>query len=63
MVISGHWHKWVDFAHTYGPQHHASGATRYDANAYMLFEADAKKQTIRWMNADLVEWSTHFSKP
>jgi len=63
MVIAGHWHKWVDFAHTYGPQHYVSGATRYDPNAYMLFEADSKAQKLRWMNADLVEWSTHYSKP
>jgi hypothetical protein len=63
VVIAGHWHKWVDFAHTYGPQHYVSGATRYDENAYMLFEADAKKQKIRWMNQDLVDWSTHYSKP
>ncbi|CAN5762787.1 hypothetical protein BH10ACI4_BH10ACI4_11110 [soil metagenome] len=63
VVIAGHWHKWLDFAHTYGPQHFVSGATRYDPNAYMLFEADSKKQTLRWMNRDLVEWSTHYSKP
>ncbi len=63
VVISGHWHKWVDFAHTYGPQHYVTAATRYDPNAYMLFEADSKKQTLRWMNADLVQWSTHYSKP
>lgn len=63
LVISGHWHKWLDFAHTYGPQHYVSAATRYDPNAYMLFEADSRKQTVRWMNADLVFWSTHFSKP
>jgi hypothetical protein len=63
LVISGHWHKWLDFAHTYGPQHYVSASTRYDPNAYMLFEADSRKQTLRWMNADLVYWSTHFSKP
>ena len=63
IVIAGHWHKWVDFAHTYGPQHYVTAATRYDPNAYMLFEADSRKQTLRWMNADLVEWSTHFSRP
>lgn len=63
MVIAGHWHKWVDFAHTYGPQHYVSAATRYDPNAYMLFEADSRSQKLRWMNADLVEWSTHYSKP
>lgn len=63
LVIAGHWHKWVDFAHTYGPQHYVTAATRYDPNAYMLFEADSKKQTLRWMNEDLVQWSTHYSKP
>jgi len=63
LVVAGHWHKWVDFSHTYGPQHYVTAATRYDPNAYMLFEADSRKQTLRWMNADLVEWSTHFAKP
>lgn len=63
VVIAGHWHKWVDFSHTFGPQHYVTAATRYDPNAYMLFEADSKKQTIRWMNEDLVQWSTHYSKP
>jgi len=63
MVIAGHWHKWVDFAHTYGPQHYVAAATRYDPNAYMLFEADSRSQKLRWVNADLVEWSTHYSKP
>lgn len=63
LVIAGHRHKWLDFAHTYGPQHYVVAATRYDANAYMLFEADSKTQKLRWMNQDLVEWSTHFSKP
>ena len=63
LVVAGHWHKWVDFAHTYGPQHYVTAATRYDPNAYMLFEADSRKQTLRWMNEDLVQWSTHYSKP
>jgi len=30
LVLSGHWHKWVDFAHTFGPQHYVAAATRYD---------------------------------
>jgi hypothetical protein len=63
LVVAGHWHKWIDFAHTYGPQHYVTAATRYDPNAYMLFEADSRKQTLRWMNEDLVQWSTHYSKP
>src|SRR3984885_9441043 len=41
LVVSGHVHKWIDFAHTYGPQHYVMAATRYDPNAYMLMEIDA----------------------
>lgn len=63
LVVSGHMHKWIDFAHTYGPQHYVMAATRYDPNAYMLIEVDTKRATWRFMNADLVEWATHFSKP
>jgi len=63
VVISGHWHKWVDFAHTYGPQHTVTAATRYDQNAFMIFHADPKKGTVQWMDERRVEWSTHFAKP
>jgi hypothetical protein len=63
LVVTGHWHKWIDFAHTFGPQHYVMAATRYDPNAYMLMEVDTQRQTWRFMNADLVEWSTHYSKP
>jgi hypothetical protein len=62
LVVTGHWHKWIDFAHTFGPQHYVMAATRYDPNAYMLMEVDTKLQTWRFINASLVEWSTHFSK-
>lgn len=63
VVISGHWHKWVDFSHTYGPQHTVTAATRYDPNAFMLFRADARKGTIQWLDEKRVDWSTHFAKP
>jgi len=63
LVVSGHWHKWIDFAHTYGPQHYVMAATRYDPNAYMLIEVDRKRNTWRFINESLVEWSTHYSKP
>jgi 3',5'-cyclic-AMP phosphodiesterase len=62
-VVSGHWHKWYDFARTYGPPHYVIGATRYDENAYMLVEADMLKQTHRFLNVDCVDWATHYSKP
>lgn len=63
LVVSGHVHKWIDFAHTYGPQHYVMAATRYDPNAYMLMEVDTRMNTWRFLNEPLVEWSTHYSKP
>ncbi len=63
LVVSGHVHKWIDFAHTYGPQHYIMAATRYDPNAYMLLEIDSRRGTWRFMNASLADWSTHYSKP
>lgn len=63
LVVSGHLHKWIDFAHTYGPQHYAMASTRYDPNAYMLLAIDSRTGTWRFLNQSLVEWSTHFSHP
>ena len=63
LVVSGHKHRWIDCGLTYGPQHYVMAATRYDPNAYMLMEVDTKQATWRFMNASLVEWSTHYSKP
>ena len=63
LVVSGHKHKWIDNARTYGPRHIVMAATRYDPNAYMLMEVDTQTATWRFMNAGLVEWSTHYSKP
>jgi UDP-2,3-diacylglucosamine pyrophosphatase LpxH len=63
LVVTGHLHKWIDHAHEYGPQHYVMASTRYDPNAYMLMEVDTKQGTSRFINADLVEWSTHYSKP
>jgi 3',5'-cyclic-AMP phosphodiesterase len=63
LVVSGHWHKWIDFARTFGPPHYVMAATRYDSNAYMLIEVDSRHKTWRFMNSSLVEWSTHYSKP
>lgn len=63
LVVSGHQHRWLDFGHTYGPQHYVMAATRYDPNAYMLVEVNTKLNTWRFMNINLVDWKTHFSKP
>jgi hypothetical protein len=29
----------------------------------MLMEVDTQKSTWRWVNADLVQWSTHYARP
>lgn len=50
FVVSGHWHKWVDFAHAFVPQHYAIAATRYAPNAYMLIEADGERDSWRFLN-------------
>ncbi len=63
LVVSGHVHKWIDYGHTFGPQHYTMAATRYDPNAYMLLEVDTRHATSRFMNIDLVQWDTHYSKP
>ncbi len=61
-VISGHWHRWVDAGTEFGPSHLVIAATRYDADAYLIVEIDAKAGTHRLLNLDLVEWNTHFSR-
>ena len=38
-------------------------ATRYDADAYLIAELNARQGTYRFLNLDLVEWNTHFSTP
>lgn len=63
IVIAGHHHRWIDFAHTYGPQHTVMAATRYDQNAFMLFDADPHRGSLRWIDEDRPRWSTHFAKP
>ncbi len=63
LVVSGHKHRWIDNGTQYGPRHIVMASTRYDPNAYMLMEVDAAHGTWRFMNQDLVQWSTHYSKP
>lgn len=63
LVVSGHVHRWVDFARSYGPQHYCMASTRYDSNAYMLLQIDRQSGASRFINADLVNWTTHYSRP
>lgn len=63
LVVSGHWHKWIDLARTFGAPHIVMGSTRYDEDAYMIIEVDTKQATHRILNLNLVEWATHYSQP
>jgi len=63
LVVTGHVHRWIDSGRTYGPQHYIMASTRYDPNAYMLLEIEPDRGAWRFINASLVEWSTHYSKP
>lgn len=63
IFFSGHWHRWFDFAKTFGPQHYTVASTRYDEDAYMLVEVDAKQSTWRILNHDLIDWATRYSSP
>lgn len=60
-VFSGHWHRWFEFGRSYGPQHLVMGATRYDANAYMIVEMDVKRARHKLLNIELVDWNTHYA--
>ena len=62
LVLSGHWHKWVDFARTYGPQHYVVASTRYDPHAMMVLELDSGSALWRFANASCIDWSTHFAR-
>ncbi|MDX2153353.1 MAG: metallophosphoesterase [Bryobacteraceae bacterium] len=62
-VLSGHRHRWLDFADKFGPKHTAIGATRFDPDAYLIVEIDPKKATYELLNIGRVEWNTHYSEP
>lgn len=63
LIVSGHMHKWIDFAHTFGAQHYVMGSTRYDEDAYMIVDVDTKRASHRIINLNLVDWATHYSQP
>ena len=63
MLFCGHWHRWFDFAKTFGPQHYAVASTRYDENAYMIVEVDPKTKTSSIANFDNLGWATRYATP
>lgn len=58
LVVSGHWHRWFDFARTFGPQHYVMGATCYDEDACFI-RVDTKKAAHKMLNLNLLDWTTY----
>lgn len=62
-VITGHWHRWMDFGTTFGPRHFAMGSTRYDKDAYIIAEVDLATEELTFLNESLWEWRDINSDP
>jgi hypothetical protein len=63
FVTAGHWHRWHDFKTEYGPQHYVMGATRYDADSYMVVDVDVKAAKWEIRNAHCFHWGTRDTDP
>ncbi len=63
IFFAGHWHRWFDFARSFGPQHYTVASTRYDEDAYMIVQVDTKTKTWKIQNHDHLEWATGQSRP
>lgn len=63
FITAGHWHRWHDFKTEYGPQHYVMGATRYDADSYMVVDVDVKAATWEIRNRHCFHWDTRDTDP
>jgi hypothetical protein len=63
FITAGHWHRWHDFKTEYGPQHYVIGATRYDADSYMVVDVDVKAATWEIRNRHCFRWDTRDTDP
>ncbi|MDY0001430.1 MAG: metallophosphoesterase [Polyangia bacterium] len=62
-VVAGHWHLWMDYEESYGPPHLLCASTRYDADAFLVVEADPRTATHRILNWDHLTWFAHDTEP
>lgn len=58
FVTAGHWHRWHDFKTEFGPQHYVMGATRYDADSYMVVDVHTKAASYTIRNLHCFQWGT-----
>lgn len=63
FITAGHWHRWHDFKREFGPQHYVMGATRYDADAYMVVDVDVKAASWEIRNLHCFHWDSRQTDP
>lgn len=63
IVISGHLHRWVDHGDEYGALSVTMGSSRYDEDAFLLFQADEVSGDIELLNPETPAWRSHLSNP
>jgi len=63
MVVAGHVHRWYQVGDMYGPLHYTVASSRYDKNAFMIFEVDSVLNTYRVLNWRQIHWGTVNSDP
>lgn len=63
FLTAGHWHRWHDFKTEYGPRHYVMGATRYDADSYMVVDVDVKSASWEIRNSHCFHWGERATDP
>ena len=63
MVVSGHWHLWLDAEQSYGPRHLVASSTRYDEDAFLVVEANPRTGAYEILNWDKLAWFAHDTDP
>lgn len=63
MIVSGHLHRWIDHDDTYGALQITLGSTRYDEDAFLLFQADESTGEIELLNPETPDWRSTEAEP
>lgn len=63
IVISGHLHRWLDHGDDYGARQVTIGSTRYDEDAFLVFQADETTGDIELLNPETPVWASVDAEP
>jgi 3',5'-cyclic AMP phosphodiesterase CpdA len=63
LVISGHAHRWLDFARRFGALQVTVGSTRYDEDAFLLFRVDEVNGDLELINPETPVWASTEANP